>query len=61
MYIFVSKIIKQKNPIKNQPKESWENSIISQCVVKLQNLIGRISVPSFDTQPFADVLQSKWH
>ena len=51
MYTFFSKIIEQKNP----NKESTE----SQCVVKLQILIGRISVPPFQKQQFADVLQSK--
>ena len=40
-------------------KENGENPIISQCVVKLKNLIGRISMPPFLEQPFADVLQSK--
>ena len=59
MYIFVSKIIEQKNPNKKSTDRNGENPIISQCVVELQNLIGRILVPPFHKQPFADVLQSK--
>ena len=36
-----------KTLIKNQLKENGENPIISRYVVKLQNLISRISVPPF--------------
>ena len=59
MYIFVGKMIEQQNPNKESTERKWENPIISQYVVKLQNLIGRISVSPFLEQPFADVLQSK--
>ena len=45
--------------MKNQLKESKENPIISQYVVKLQNLISKISVPPFQKQTFADILQSR--
>ena len=55
-------LVKQSNKrtvIKNQPKENGENPIISQYVVKLPNLISRISVTPFQKHPFADVLQSR--
>ena len=36
-----------------------ENPIISQYVIKLQNLISRISVPPFQKQLFTDVFHSR--
>ena len=60
MYTFVAKIIEQKNPNKESTERiNGENPIIYQCIVKFQNLMGRISVPPFQKQPFTDVLQSK--
>ena len=46
-------LVKQSNKRslkKNPPKENGENSIISQCIVKIQNLTGRILVPPFQKQ-----------
>ena len=39
----------------------WDimGTFISQYIVKLQIPIGRISVPPFQKQPFADVLQTE--
>ena len=45
----------KKNPNKKSAERKWRNfNFIS--IVKLQNLIGRISVPPIQKQPFADVL-----
>ena len=57
LHYLVKSSHKKRTLIKNQLKENGENPIISQHVVKLQNLISRISVPPFQKQPFADVLQ----
>ena len=54
---FLAKQSNKRTLIKDQLKDNGEDAIISQYVVKLQNLISRISVPPFQKQPFPDVLQ----
>ena len=54
----ISCVSLKKNPNKKSAERKWRNFHFT-SIVKLQNLISRISVPPIQKQPFADVLQNR--